>query len=203
MQQLNKDNQDIALFFNKKHTGGNSSVSSYNYTVHIKNKSKPKKKLKIINRNEPTKNTNNINPSDFDNEYHYFIKICSFLKLPYYKYNTTLWCGPAIIIHLFENYNNKIRNLFKIDTEIDILSNYQTKKAPTTIAIHPSKNIIDRSIPYKNIYKQDMGQKELVEIYCRNKLFRVDKQTYNMLESLNTLEREYVIQNKFNKKIEL
>jgi hypothetical protein len=131
-------------------------------------------------------------PSEFNNEYRYFIEVCSILKLPVYKYETTLWSGPSIIIHSFDNFNNKIRNNFKIDTHLDTLSEYK-------IAIYPSKNIRDNDITYNNIYKTEI-ESEKFEYKTRGTTLYIDKQTRDMLESLNELEKNYYIDKLINLK---
>jgi len=143
----------------------------------IKPKTSPKNKLKIKPKLP--------DPSEFNNNYRYFMKVCSILNLPVYKYETTLWTGPSIIIHSFDNFNNKIRNNFKIDTYIDTLSEYK-------IAIYPSKNVRDDDIIYNNVYKTEI-ETEKFEYKTRGTVLYIDKQTTDMLESLNDMEKNYYI----------
>jgi len=131
-------------------------------------------------------------PSEFNNDYRYFIEVCSILNLPVYKYETTLWSGPSIIIHSFDNFNNKIRNNFKIDTHLDTLSEYK-------IAIYPSKNIRDNDITYSNIYKTEI-ESEKFEYKTHGTTLYIDKQTRDMLESLNDMEKNYYIDKLINLK---
>jgi len=157
----------------------------------IKPNPKEKQTKLIIKPNPKEKQTKLIikpklpDPSEFNNNYRYFMKVCSILNLPVYKYETTLWSGPSIIIHSFDNFNNKIRNNFKIDTYLDTLSEYK-------IAIYPSKNVRDDDIIYNNVYKTEI-ESEKFEYNTQGTVLYIDKQTIDMLESLNDMEKNYYI----------
>ena len=147
--------------------------------VH-KPKHKPKK-LKIKQKD----------PVEFKNEYQYFIKLCSILNLPFYKYSTILWDGPAIIVPSWKNRNNNILKHIKIRIEKDILTDNH-------IAIHPYNYIRDDSITYRNIYNSEieaLEPLELTEWHHDGRLFYLDKKTNSVYETLNKLfigERKYI-----------
>ena len=125
-------------------------------------------------------------PEDFENEYKYFIAICSLINQKVYKFETTMWDGPAIIIHLFDNFNNKIKNKFKINTVVDTLSN-------SKIAIYPSKNTFDETIVYEDTYMNEI-ETEKFEYKIRGKTIYIDVETRQTLDGLNELERCFYIE---------
>ena len=176
--------QQIVKFFNTRLDNKDYkhiSIEEITRCIHTKRlKIKPKEKQTklIIKPKLP-------DPSEFNNNYRYFMKVCSILNLPVYKYETTLWSGPSIIIHSFDNFNNKIRNNFKIDTYLDTLSEYK-------IAIYPSKNVRDDDIIYNNVYKTEI-ESEKFEYNTQGTVLYIDKQTIDMLESLNDMEKNYYI----------
>lgn len=189
---------DIVAFCNRKLDSNDSSPITYNDIETIVNK--PKLKIKIKIKDEPIGNKPNRlkikkkkdpDPGDFDNEYQYFIKLCSILKKTHHQYTTTCWCGPAIIIPKSENNDNKIKDRFKINIEIDMLPYSQ-------IAIHPSKNISDDRISYNHIYKPEPTKKtqiELTEWTHENQIFYIDKNTNYVYDTLNKLyigERNFI-----------
>ena len=212
---------DIVSFCNGKLDRGDSSYITYNDIEMIINKHKPKKlkikqknietslhkhkpkKLKIkpkdidpkIYKHKPKKlKIKPKDPDEFENEYQYFIKLCSILNLPFYKYSTILWDGPAIIVPSWKNRNNNILKHIKIGIEKDILPDNH-------IAIHPSNYIRDDSITYRNIYYPEiellepLEPLELTEWHHDGRLFYLDKKTNSVYETLNKLfigERNYI-----------
>ena len=200
MQSINNSSiKGIVSFLNKKLDSGDSSPITYNDIETIVNKPKLKLKIKpkendpIINKPNrlKIKKKKDPDPGDFDDEYQYFIQICSILKKPYYLYKTTLWSGPALIIPIAENTDNKIKDRFKINTSIDILPY-------SMIAIYPFTTIKDDRISYKNIYKPEptkLTQIELTEWKHEQGIFYIDKTTNYVYDTLNKLyigERDFI-----------
>lgn len=119
-------------------------------------------------------------PSQFDNEYEYFIKISELLKFKYYKYDTLQWEGPCIIIYKNDNKYEKIQKIkqkFKIETNIDYTSN-------DNIILYPKKFVKTNKIEYTNFFNKkktiNENKIELTEWKHDNMIFYLDVKTDNV-----------------------
>jgi hypothetical protein len=151
-------------------------------------KNQPSSHIKKCSSNNKNNKNNKIiikkkymQPSDFNNNYEYFIYMCNKLKQDYYRYKTNLWDGPAMIIKENTDLCKKLKNKINIDLNFDILIN-------KCMAVYPSKYCSPNCISYTKEYvvcedaNNTKQQIDVIEWNFNDRTYLLDTYTNNVYD---------------------
>ena len=151
-------------------------------------KNQPSSHIKKCSSNNKNNKNNKIiikkkymQPSDFNNNYEYFIYMCNKLKQDYYRYKTNLWDGPAMIIKENTDLCKKLKNKINIDLNFDILIN-------KCMAVYPSKYCSPNCVSYTKEYvvcednKNTKQHIDVIEWNFNDRTYLLDTYTNNVYD---------------------
>ena len=128
----------------------------------------------IVKRKKKYKIRINLrDPSEFQDEYEYFVHVANEFNLKIYHYESTcFWKGPAIIMKQKRQKQLNIIEKMRIDVSVDILD-----EDNQIIAIYPQTHCKNDTIKYEYFYKKNEEPIELVEWIFNEMKFHLDKTT--------------------------